>query len=299
MCFAECHLKRLLAFSTISHTGLFLLGVALLTPHGLAGSALYVLGHGLVKGSLFLAAGILLNRFGSVDENELRGAGRGFPRLGLAFLVGGLALSGLPPFGTWLGKSVLEEAAGRLDYGWLKPLLLVASALTGGAVLRAAGRVFLGIGPAPDHDQDGDTPKREEKETDEDYDRPPAVMFVPALTLLGLCARGWSMAGAGTVGGTSGASVRGPTRLCGRGPRRRELWGANRGDGIKLAASRYPLRTRCGGGALLLGVVALFPHWVPCGCEPAFAAWGNRHWPRCVLCTAVTSATTLRGSWSV
>ena len=44
MCFTECHLKRLLAFSTISHTGLFLVGVALLTPQGLAGTALYVSG---------------------------------------------------------------------------------------------------------------------------------------------------------------------------------------------------------------------------------------------------------------
>lgn len=184
MCFAERHLKRLLAFSTVSHTGAFLLGVALLTPDGLAGSALYVVGHGLVKGSLFLAAGLLLNRFGSVDENELHGRGRLFPGLGMLFLLGGLALSGLPPFGTWLGKTELEEAGQHLQFGWLKPLLLIASAFTGGAVLRATGHIFLGLGPR--QNVDSDTPQREEKETKATYDRPPAIMFWPAATLLGL-----------------------------------------------------------------------------------------------------------------
>ena len=59
-CFRERHLKRLLAFSTISHAGMFLAGFALLTPLGLAGAALYVAGHAFVKGALFLGAGIVL-----------------------------------------------------------------------------------------------------------------------------------------------------------------------------------------------------------------------------------------------
>jgi multicomponent Na+:H+ antiporter subunit D len=182
MCFAERHLKRLLAFSTVSHSGLFLIGVALLSPTGLAGTSLYVLGHGLVKASLFLATGILLNPFGSVDANELRGKGKRFPGLAALFLCGGLGLSGLPPFGTWLGKSLIEEGAGQAGYGWLSWVLLISSMLTGGAVLRAAGSVFFALGPP--QNEDASTPKREDKETQENYDRPPMVMFVPTATLL-------------------------------------------------------------------------------------------------------------------
>jgi multicomponent Na+:H+ antiporter subunit D len=111
MCLLERHLKRLLAFSTISHVGMFTVGAALLTPLGLAGSAVYVLSHAMVKGSLFLCTGILLNRLESVDELDLRGKGRQLPLVGILFLAGGLGLAGLPPFGTFLGKGMIEDAA--------------------------------------------------------------------------------------------------------------------------------------------------------------------------------------------
>src|SRR5207302_4958725 len=73
MCFSQQHLKRLLAFSSISHIGLFLIGFGLLDHVALAGSALYVAAHGFVKASLFLCASIVLHRLGSVDEEHLRG----------------------------------------------------------------------------------------------------------------------------------------------------------------------------------------------------------------------------------
>ena len=55
MAFCQSHLKRLLAFSTISHVGMFLLGLAMLSPLALAGASLEIFGHGLIKGALFLA----------------------------------------------------------------------------------------------------------------------------------------------------------------------------------------------------------------------------------------------------
>ena len=79
MCYAQRHLKRLLAFSTISHMGILLLGVALLTPQALAGVELYVVGHALLKGGLFLAAGILLHRAATLDEIELAAHPRRLP----------------------------------------------------------------------------------------------------------------------------------------------------------------------------------------------------------------------------
>lgn len=184
MCFAQAHLKRMLAFSTISHTGVFLIGAALLDAKGLAGTALYVVGHGLAKGALFLGTGILLNRFASVDENELHGRARRFPLLGILYVVAGLALAGAPPFATCLGKSLIEDEANHLGAGWVTAALLLASALTSGAVLRASGAVFLGLGPV--ERSDAGTPRRETKETDENYDNPPAVMMIPTATLIAL-----------------------------------------------------------------------------------------------------------------
>src|SRR5579871_3740703 len=68
MCFAEHHLKRLLAFSTIAHAGLMLAGFALLTPKALAGFVVYALSHGFIKGGLFLCAGIVLHRLRSEER---------------------------------------------------------------------------------------------------------------------------------------------------------------------------------------------------------------------------------------
>ena len=83
MCTMQRHIKRLLAFSTISHVGLFVCGIALLTPKGVAGVAVYVVGHGLTKAALFMCAGVLLHRFGTVDEYDLHGRGREMPVVGV------------------------------------------------------------------------------------------------------------------------------------------------------------------------------------------------------------------------
>jgi len=79
MCPLQHNLKRLLAFSTVSHVGIFMMGVALLTPLGLGGAATYILTHGPVKAALFLCGGILARRFDSYDEGQLRGRGRDMP----------------------------------------------------------------------------------------------------------------------------------------------------------------------------------------------------------------------------
>jgi multicomponent Na+:H+ antiporter subunit D len=183
-CFSQTHLKRLLAFSTISHVGMFVSGLALLTPLGLAGSAVYVLGHGMVKASLFLCTGILLNRFQTVNEAALHGKGRDMLPSGILFLAGGLALAGLPPFGTYLGKGMIEDAAVSHGYGWLAAILILASMLTGGAVLRATARVYLGLGD-PEEDEAAREGTEEQPETARSGSTPLA-MIMPACVLMGL-----------------------------------------------------------------------------------------------------------------
>jgi multicomponent Na+:H+ antiporter subunit D len=149
MCGGQRHLKRLLAFATVAHMGILLSGVALLGPDALAGVAVFVVGDGLVKASLFVAVGALEHRRGSVDEVALYGRGRDLRALGAVFAIAGLALAALPPFGPFLGRAMIEDAATAVGLGWVPPLLVVASALVGGAVLRVVRTVFLGRGPVP------------------------------------------------------------------------------------------------------------------------------------------------------
>jgi multicomponent Na+:H+ antiporter subunit D len=188
MCFAQRHIKRLLAFSTISHVGLFLCGIGLLSAKGLAGVATYIVGHGLTKGALFMLAGVLLHRFVTIDEFDLHARGRSLPIVGVLFGIGGLLLAAVPVVTTFFGKSLLDGAAIDAHYRWLPALFVVSSALTGGAVLRVAGRVFVGWGAAKrphDEVQAGPAREEEDEETVERERTPPLMVLVPAILLVG------------------------------------------------------------------------------------------------------------------
>jgi multicomponent Na+:H+ antiporter subunit D len=184
-CFRERHLKRLLAFSTISHAGMFLAGIALLTPLGLAGAALYVAGHALVKGALFLCVGIVLHRLGSVNETALHGRGRRLRVTGVVFTLAALGLSDLPPFATFLGKGWVEDSVAARGLTWIIVILVASSVLVGGAVLRVAGGVFYGLGDPPSEAPDmAEEAAEETSETDEAKQRTPLTMIVPAAILV-------------------------------------------------------------------------------------------------------------------
>jgi multicomponent Na+:H+ antiporter subunit D len=181
-CFRERHIKRLLAFSTISHAGMFLAGFALLTPLGLAGASVYVIGHAFVKGALFLGAGIILHRLRSVNESWLHGRGVRLRITGVIFTAAGLGLADLPPFGTFLGKGWIDDSAA---VPWLTAIFLICSILAAGAVLRVAGGVFYGLGDPPGEDPRMAAEANEETgETDEGRQRVPLTMLVPAAVLV-------------------------------------------------------------------------------------------------------------------
>jgi multicomponent Na+:H+ antiporter subunit D len=150
MCFLQRHLKRLLAYSTISHAGMMLVGIGLLDGKSLGGVSALVLSHAFLKGALFLACGILLRQFRSVDELELHGRGRTLPIVGTLFALGGFGLIGFPYVGAFLGHALIDDGAIEHGHGWIPPLLMVAAGLSAGAILRAAGRVFRGWGPNRD-----------------------------------------------------------------------------------------------------------------------------------------------------
>ncbi len=180
MSLAQRHLKRMLAFSTVTYAGLFLLGFAMLDARGLAGTALFVLSHAFLKGGLFMCAGVLLHRWGTVDIGALTGLGRAERLVGVLFVIGGAGLVGVPPFGTFLGKALIEESASEAGYGWLVVVFVVASGLAAAASLRAAARIFLGWDPPA-------APAAESAvhyETAEERARTPLVMLVPVVVMV-------------------------------------------------------------------------------------------------------------------
>ncbi len=180
MCLTQRHVKRLLAFSTISHVGIMLVGFAMLTPVGTGGMLVYLVGHGLVKGALFMVAGILLADLGGIDEIGLRGRGRGIWPAGIAMAWGGLMLAGLP-FGLMdEGAKLLGDAAFH-EARWAAFAVPVGAVFTGGAVLRAAGRIFLGLGPIPGEEERSPTEEEREK-----ANRPLWLMLAPCIALLAL-----------------------------------------------------------------------------------------------------------------
>ena len=188
-CFRERHIKRLLAFSTISHAGMFLAGIALLTPLGLAGAAVYVIGHGLVKAALFLCTGIVLHRLGSVNETWLHGRGRHLRATGVVFTLAAFGLADLPPFATFLGKGFIDESAWAHGLPWVTGVFIACSVLAGGAVLRVAGGVFYGLGDAPTEDPDmAEMAAEETSETESGKQRTPLTMIIPPAVLVACAA---------------------------------------------------------------------------------------------------------------
>jgi multicomponent Na+:H+ antiporter subunit D len=146
MCVLQHHLPRMLAYATVSHVGLTLAGFALLAPGGLAGAVLYLVADGLVKGALFVSIGLVQHHLHDVRELELQGLGRRLPWAAGLMALGALGLAGVPPFGTFRGKALMEEAAAAAGHPWLAALFMAVAALTSAALLRAAARVFLGLG---------------------------------------------------------------------------------------------------------------------------------------------------------
>jgi len=150
MCFLQRHLKRLLAYSTISHAGAMLAGIGLLDSKSLAGVANLILAHAFLKGGLFLVCGLVLMQLKNIDEIRLRGAGRDMPITGVLWFLGSLGLVGIPYVGIFLGHGLLDDGAIEHGYGWIPALTMVAAGTCAGAMFRAGARVFLGWGADED-----------------------------------------------------------------------------------------------------------------------------------------------------
>ena len=140
MALREQHLKRRLAYSTMSNLSYMLVGMAIMSTTGLMGALIHMVFHGLIKIVLFFAAGAILVQTGKEYLQDLRGFWRVMPMAVLLLLLPGIALMGVPPFPGFLGKFTMMTAAAQLE-GWrglvAAGTLVTAGVLTAGYMLGA------------------------------------------------------------------------------------------------------------------------------------------------------------------
>jgi NADH-quinone oxidoreductase subunit M len=104
MAFAQTDLKRLVAYTSVSHMGFVLLGIFSWNTFGLQGAVMSMICHGLSTGSLFILVGALQERTHTRDMDRMGGLWTTVPRLSGAALFFALALLGLPGLGDFVGE---------------------------------------------------------------------------------------------------------------------------------------------------------------------------------------------------
>ena len=92
----QTDMKRLIAYSSISHMGFCILGMLAINQIGMAGSVLYMINHGITSAALFLMAGMIFSRYGTRDMRQFSGLGRVMPKMAFFLVLFVMANVGLP-----------------------------------------------------------------------------------------------------------------------------------------------------------------------------------------------------------
>ena len=178
----ETHLKRRLAWSTVSNLSYILFGAALMTPLGLVGALSHMVFHAVMKTCSFFCAGAVIYKTGRNYIHELRGFGWKMPKVFTIFTISGMALMGVPGLCGFISKWNLAKAAVSSEnpLGYLGvAALLVSALLTAIYMMTISIRAFF---PGKDFDYD----------TISDVEDPnwmmilPLVIFVIAMFVFGL-----------------------------------------------------------------------------------------------------------------
>jgi hydrogenase-4 component F len=102
--------KRMLAYSSVEHTGIVALGLGFGGYWGTLGALLHIVNHALSKSMLFILSGSVLLKYRTTEISGVRGLLKAAPWTGFAFLCGILALIGLPPFGLFISEFLIFQA---------------------------------------------------------------------------------------------------------------------------------------------------------------------------------------------
>jgi NADH-quinone oxidoreductase subunit M len=128
---------RLLAFASLSHLSLIVLGIYGFTSTGSAGAVYQILNHGVIDGALFVLLGVLYDRYGTSTIGSYGGLAARVPRTATLFVITSLAMIGLPLLNNFVGEFlILSSTFAGVSRGWT-----VAAAL--GVILGAAYMLWL------------------------------------------------------------------------------------------------------------------------------------------------------------
>ena len=146
----QTDIKRLIAYSSVSHMGFVLLGIFALTPVSMTGAALQMFSHGLITGLLFATAGIVMHNTHERDINKMGGLARQIPIITVIFTIAGLGAMGVPStsgfiaeFMTFLGSFQSTVSLGTFSLAKVFTVISILGILLGaGYILWLLQRVF-------------------------------------------------------------------------------------------------------------------------------------------------------------
>jgi hydrogenase-4 component F len=135
--------KRLLAYSSIEHVGVSLVGFGIGGPIGVFAGFFHMLNHALVKSTAFYAAGMVLMRHGHKMIERIAGLLRQAPAVGGGLFLAALALAGLPPFGLFISEFLIA-AASYAAHPWIAVLFLLLLLLAFASLTAHLFKMLLG-----------------------------------------------------------------------------------------------------------------------------------------------------------
>lgn len=141
-------LKRLLAFSSVEHIGIILLGVGIGGPLGIFGALLHMFNHSLVKSLLFMAAGNIQQKYHTKQLERINGVISTMPVTGKVFLLAILALAGSPPFGLFISEITIMMAGFKTGHIGVTALFLLLMVLVFAGMVYYTVRMVFGAEPA-------------------------------------------------------------------------------------------------------------------------------------------------------
>jgi NADH-quinone oxidoreductase subunit M len=147
MCFVQTDMKRLVAYSSVSHLGFVMLGLMALSAEGLTGSVYQMLNHGVSTGGLFLLVGMLYERRHTRLLADYGGIAKQVPWLATAFVVVTLSSIGLPGTNGFVGEFLILAGTflSRLPYGQVLSVVAASGVILGAVyMLVLVEKVFYG-----------------------------------------------------------------------------------------------------------------------------------------------------------
>jgi NADH-quinone oxidoreductase subunit M len=147
VCFAQTDLKRLIAYSSVSHMGFVTLGIFALNVQGLEGGILQMINHGIVTGALFLSVGIVYDRTHTRRIADYGGLATTMPLYASFFMVFTLASIGLPGMNGFVGEFLIILGGFRAS-AWAGVLAATGIIIGAGYMLWLYQRMcFMGVSP--------------------------------------------------------------------------------------------------------------------------------------------------------